>query len=75
MSQRARHEWPVTVPRPLPDKHATNLTHLLHRMQQHFLALVDAVDGHGALQQRAVRTVGEAMQFLRSRKALFTERI
>jgi phospholipase C len=72
---RAPHEWPVTVPRPLPDKHATNLTHLLHRMQQHFLALVDAVDGHGALQQRAIRTVGEAMQFLRSRKALFTERL
>jgi phospholipase C len=75
LTPRAPHEWPVTVPRPLPDKHATNLTHLLHRMQQHFLALVDAIDDQGALQQREVRTVGEAMQFLRSRKALFTEGI
>ena len=72
---RAPHEWPVTVPRPLPATHATNLAHLLHRLQHQFLALVDAIDDQGALQRRAVRTVGEAMQFLRSRKMLFTERL
>jgi phospholipase C len=70
---RQSHEWPVTVPRPLRDPHATNLEAPLHPMQQDYLALVDAVDGKGALQQYEVGTVSDARQYMRTRKALFPE--
>jgi len=61
---RQQHEWPVTVPRPLRDARATNLSHRLHALQHSFVALADAHDGKPALHRHEVNTVGDALQFL-----------
>jgi phospholipase C len=69
---RRQHEWPVTVPRPLRDEGATNLSHRLHAMQQSFVALADAHDGKPELHRHEVNTAGDAVQFLQRKTTPFT---